>query len=97
LVIVLTIVMVPSQANVTVPPPAIAARRSVSVQLVTVPPAEVAEGSSSNSAITPVTARCLNCINERFADLVFVFIKDSLVGLRIVSADEGLRVGNRRD
>src|SRR5215471_12131374 len=32
--------MVPSQANVTVPPPAIAARRSASVQLVTTPPAQ---------------------------------------------------------
>jgi hypothetical protein len=38
--IVLVNVIVPSQAKVTVPPPAVAARRAVSVQFVTTPPAD---------------------------------------------------------
>src|SRR5215471_5002328 len=41
---VLVSVMVPSQANVTVPPPVMAARSAVSVQLVTTPPAKTREG-----------------------------------------------------
>jgi hypothetical protein len=47
---VLASVIVPSQANVTVPPPAIAARKLDSVQLVTVPAARTGSCMSRHKA-----------------------------------------------
>ena len=89
-VIVLVKVIVPSQAKVTVPPPAMATRTLVSVQSVTVPAAQT-DSSMSRHRATKVdikTAggvrlfnlpagldrRLLNCLPSRFLNSDFVFI-----------------------
>jgi hypothetical protein len=52
MVIVLASLIVPSQANVTVPPSAIAACKVASVQLVTTPPVPAKTCSSAGALVT---------------------------------------------
>lgn len=52
---VLARVIVPSQAKVTVPPPAIAARKLASAQVVTMPAAGTGPGVASNHAASVYT------------------------------------------
>lgn len=66
---------VSSQAKVTVPPPAIAARKGASVQVVTTPPAQAATGKRSSNARAPLSPPLLSFINDRFAYWSVVFIE----------------------
>jgi hypothetical protein len=69
LVIVFASAMMPSQAKLTVPPPAIAALSSVSVQLFTVPPAQLNTGANCS-----ITANWT-------AGFEILFIRDSFHGV----------------
>jgi putative SOS response-associated peptidase YedK len=82
LVIVLASVIVPSQAKVTVPPPAIAARKAASVQLVTTPAASAATGRKSINARARMRPRFVDFMNDWFARRHLVIISDSFVSFR---------------
>src|ERR1035437_10011816 len=84
LVMVLASVIVPSQAKVMVPPPAIAARKAASVQFVTTPPAQAVTGRRSSNATVPPTPRLLSFVNHWFSYPHFVFIEDSFLSFRAV-------------
>jgi hypothetical protein len=78
--------IVPSQANVTFPPPAMAARSAASVQLVTTPPAWAPKGKTSKASSAkgarPIRRR-KRVGMELVADVVslFVFILHSFLTL----------------
>src|SRR5664279_3083730 len=84
LVMVLARRILPSQAKVTAPPPAIAARKSASVQFVTTPPAQAAKGRRSNSATAPPTLRLLTFTSDQCSYSSFVFIEDCFLSFRAV-------------
>jgi hypothetical protein len=79
LVIVLASVIVPSQAKVTFPPPAMANRRASSVHVLTTPPARTASGSNGSRAAIPAIALILNRVQDRFEQCILVFMATSLL------------------
>ena len=73
--IVLVNTILPSQANATGPPPAIAARRSASVQLVTVAHNAVPATSHTDKPAIETSERVLNSLNNSDLSLSREFMK----------------------
>jgi hypothetical protein len=84
MLIVLASAIVPSQAKVTVPPSAIAARKAASVQLVTMPAAPAATGRRSSDARARVRPRVVDFMNDWFLHRHLVIINDSFLSFRAI-------------